>query len=678
MFKKVLVANRGEIAIRIMSTLRGMGIKSVAVYSTADASSLHVSAADESICIGGPLSTESYCNIQAVLNAAISVGADAIHPGFGFLSENAEFARAVERANLVFIGPSAKIIESMGDKVVAKKLAIEAKVPVVPGYENEIDDPEAALKISRKIGFPVMLKAAAGGGGKGMRVVERESEMEMQYDMARKEAQQSFGDGRIFIEKLVNRPRHIEIQILCDKRGGMVCLGERECSIQRNHQKVIEEAPSSFVDEELREKMYAACRNLALTQRYYSAGTVEFLVDKDKNFYFLEMNTRIQVEHPVTELVFGIDIVEQMVLIALGRRLGFTQADLKMNGWAIESRIYAENPEQGFLPSTGVIEKFISPSVDGVRIDSGITSGSAVSPFYDPMLLKVCVHDETRERAIKKMVNVLDRFIIRGINTNVNFLLSVLTSKQFKSGDINVNFIAEHYPDGFCSEKLNMETLELFAVSSVFIHLLDVYRQFISNSFLQSVVSAPVISVEDIRRSKVPELCGEGGFHVKVNDYSLSVGVVEFNNDVLIVKVNNRIVRLNTDWWFGSDLMICSFDKGVYAVKVDVGVMCYNLEHRGMKAMCVVYSDEEHQLQQFMPEEKEDAEDHLVISPITGLVSKVFVGVDANIQKGDALCIITAMKMENVIKSPRDAKIVEVAVGEGDTVSADDTLFVIE
>ncbi|MDR0774910.1 MAG: acetyl-CoA carboxylase biotin carboxylase subunit, partial [Rickettsia sp.] len=448
LFDKILIANRGEIALRIMRTLKKMGITSVAVYSEADTHSMHVQYADEAYYIGNSPATESYLSIKNIVNAIRASGASAVHPGYGFLSENSNFANILKREGVALIGPNASAIKKMGDKIEAKKIAMEAGISLVPGYIGTISNINQAIEIAEKIGFPVIVKATAGGGGRGMRVVKNSEEMANAFESAKLEAVNNFSDGRLFIEKLIQSPRHIEIQLLADQYGNSVCLGERECSIQRYHQKVIEEAPSSFITKEIRQKMYKETLALSSKVGYYSAGTVEFIVDLDKNFYFLEMNTRLQVEHPVTELITGIDIVEEMIKIAAGEKLSFSQEDIKLKGHAFESRICAENPMRGFLSSSGRITEYAEPPKNAnIRVDTGLGLGGEVSMFYDSMIAKLCTYGETREQAIEVMRSALSAYIIQGISHNISFLEAVISHPRFIAGDINTAFIEDEYPE---------------------------------------------------------------------------------------------------------------------------------------------------------------------------------------------------------------------------------------
>jgi propionyl-CoA carboxylase alpha chain len=478
MAHKLLIANRGEIACRIIKTCRKMGIATVAVYSDADTNSLYVQMADEAINIGDSPSSQSYLDINKILAAIKQSGANLVHPGYGFLSENKLFAQALEKMGVIFVGPSTYSIEMMGDKIQSKKIAIGAGVSSVPGHLGVVKDAKEASKIAKDIGFPVMVKASAGGGGKGMRIVYEAKDVAEAFLSATNEAKNSFSDDRIFIEKFIENPRHIEIQIIADKSGNMVCLGERECSIQRNNQKVIEEAPSSFVDENTRKKMYDQSKALSKKVGYYSAGTVEYIMDKDKKFYFLEMNTRLQVEHPVTELVTGTDIVELMIKIALGETLPFTQKDIKLNGWAMESRIYAEDPARGFLPSSGRINLYIEPQEsENVRVDSGIYEGGEVSMFYDAMIAKLCSYGKDRNEAINHMKSALGTMAIGGVSHNISFLETIMQNDRFVSGDISTSFIKEEFPEGFSGNEINSASQMVLISTSLFIF----FKNFIRN-----------------------------------------------------------------------------------------------------------------------------------------------------------------------------------------------------
>ncbi|MEA3221023.1 acetyl-CoA carboxylase biotin carboxylase subunit [Immundisolibacter sp.] len=469
LFKKILIANRGEIACRVIRSCQRLGIATVAIYSEADRNALHVRMADEAWPVGPAPSAQSYLDIDRILEVISAAGAQAVHPGYGFLSENAEFARRLEEAGVVFIGPPQGAVRAMGDKIESKKLAVEAGVNTVPGYVGIIDTPDEAVRIAEDIGFPVMIKATAGGGGKGMRVVNRREEMAEGFRAATSEARSSFGDDRVFIEKYITRPRHIEIQVLGDRQGNIVYLGERECSIQRRHQKVIEEAPSVFLTPEVRRAMGEQAVALARAVGYHSAGTVEFIVDQERNFYFLEMNTRLQVEHPVTELVTGVDLVEQMIRIAAGEPLALRQDDVTLTGWAIEARVYAEDARRGFLPSIGRLTDYQEPTGPGIRVDSGTYEGGEISMYYDPMIAKLIAYGEDRAQATARLVDALDSYDIRGVTTNLDFLGSLLSHPRFATGDISTNFIAEEYPDGYAEPPVDDKERELFAVIAAYV-----------------------------------------------------------------------------------------------------------------------------------------------------------------------------------------------------------------
>jgi propionyl-CoA carboxylase alpha chain len=469
LFEKILIANRGEIACRVIRSCRRLGISTVAIYSDADRSALHVQLADEAYPVGPAPSAQSYLNVERILEVIATSRAQAVHPGYGFLSENAEFARRLEQAAVVFIGPPHGAVRAMGDKIESKKLAVKAGVSTVPGYVGIIDTPEVAVGIAEDIGFPVMIKATAGGGGKGMRVVHQASEMAEGFRAAASEARSSFGDDRVFVEKCITRPRHIEIQVLGDRQGNIVYLGERECSIQRRHQKVIEEAPSLFLTPEVRRAMGEQAVALARAVDYHSVGTVEFIVDQKRNFYFLEMNTRLQVEHPVTELVTGVDLVEQMIRIAAGEPLEFSQADVTLTGWAIEARVYAEDARRGFLPSIGRLTDYREPVGPGIRVDSGAYDGGEISVYYDPMIAKLIAYGEDRAQATQRLLDALDGYDIRGVTTNLDFLSSLLAHPRFEKGDISTSFIAEEYPDGYADPPVDEREREQFAVIAAYI-----------------------------------------------------------------------------------------------------------------------------------------------------------------------------------------------------------------
>lgn len=650
--KKVLIANRGEIACRIIKTLKKMNIASVAVYSEADHDSLHVHMADESVCIGPAPSMKSYLNIEAISNAVLSTKADAVHPGFGFLSENHLFAKRLEEMGIHFIGPNPEIILIMGDKVKAKNIASDAGVNVVEGYIGELNNAAQVIEKSQSIGFPIILKAVAGGGGKGMRIISSLHEVEDALNLARTEAAKSFSDSRIFIEKYIEKPRHIEIQILADKFGNIVCLGERECSIQRRYQKVIEEAPSCFINEKVRQKMYEQSVILAKKVGYYSAGTVEFIMDQNKNFYFLEMNTRIQVEHPVTELVTGIDIVQEMINIENGERLNFKQSDVSITGHAIEVRIYAEDPSNNFLPASGIITDYIDLKEDDVRIDSGVQSGSEVTMFYDPMLAKICSYGLNREIAISQIKSALRKFYISGVKNNVSFLQSIISNTNFIAGNLHTDFINDFYPDGFNSDDLTNEIEKIFIASILYIHLSNEYR--------------------NIRMFSDDAL--EGHWVVTV-DGKLNDTEAEYSNGTLKSTVNSETVRLNTQWTPGNPLFEATINNVNYCIKLKRINFQYILKYDGYNAKCAVYRAEISQLLGLMHISENQDDDAVVISPITGMITKVYVSIGDKVTIGQPLFIIEAMKMENMFYAKTNAEISKINCSEEHSVNANDVVI---
>lgn len=662
LFEKVLIANRGEIALRIMKTLQKMGIKSVAVYSEADSNALYVQHADEAYYIGNSPSTESYLSIPKIISAIRESGADAVHPGYGFLAENANFANILKREGITLIGPSAKVIKMMGDKIEAKKIAIDAGVSTVPGYMGTIDNVDKAIEIAEEIGFPVIIKAAAGGGGRGMRVVKNAAEMAKAYQSAKFEAENSFSDGRVFIEKLIVSPRHIEIQLLADQYGNSVCLGERECSIQRYHQKVIEEAPSSFLDEETRQKMYAQVFALAKKASYYSAGTVEFMMDNDKNFYFLEMNTRLQVEHPVTELITGYDIVEQMIRVAAGEKLSFTQEDVKLTGWAIESRICAEDPSRGFLPSSGrILDYRLPPKNPNIRIDSGVGVGGEVSMFYDPMIAKLCTYGETRQQAIELMSQSLSSFIIQGISHNISFLEALINHPKFISGDIHTGFIDEEYPDGFSGAVLTSEINEVFLATAVHVYLTEQKRalnvsQKITDEASRQLGTRWIVSIDK-------------------DQYPVLIKQVP---DGYNIRYGTRRITIRSNWALGSHLFtaIISGEKvNVKIVDIPTG---YRLTHSGITVNTYVRSPRMSELEALMPLRNETADMVELCAPLSGQIIAINVKVGDEVTIGQDLIVLTAMKMENVISSERSGKITKIFVQEFDNVSGGQVLLEFE
>ncbi len=651
---KLLIANRGEIACRIIKTCRKMGIPTVAVYSDADANSLFVQMADEAVNIGHSPSSQSYLNIEKILNAVKKTGATMVHPGYGFLSENREFANALEKSSVIFVGPSSYSIEMMGDKIASKKLAIEANVSSVPGHLGVIKDIEEAMKIAEQIGFPVMVKASAGGGGKGMRIVWEKSEISEAFTSATNEAKNSFSDDRIFIEKFIENPRHIEIQIIADKSGNIVCLGERECSIQRNNQKVIEEAPSSFVDEETRQKMYAQSKALAQKVRYFSAGTIEYIMDKNKNFYFLEMNTRLQVEHPVTELITGVDIVELMIKIALGENLPFTQEEIKLKGWALESRIYAEDPSRGFLPSSGRINLYIEPQEGkNVRIDSGIYEGGEVSMFYDAMIAKLCTFGENRQEAIQNMRTALGTFAIGGVSHNISFLETIMRNEKFISGDISTSFIKQEFPAGFLGNELDSQISEVFIAVAMQIFL----HNFERNSHISGQLYNREKQISD-------------RWVVAIDEKSYLVNIIEREQEHLKIECDNKIIKLESSWIPGEKLFRAIIDGTEIGVKIRENNLTgsYLLQHSGVDAFVNVMSPKVAELSKFMPQINKNSKPTNLTSPITGKIIRFKVEEGDEVKAGQELVVIEAMKMENLIRTDHDIKIGKIKFSAGDPV----------
>ena len=654
MIKKILIANRGEIACRIIKTAKKMKIKTVAVYSDADRQADFVKQADESYYIGPSSPSESYLVIKKIIEVAKKSKSDAIHPGYGFLSENYNFVKALEKEKIKFIGPNKNAIIKMGDKIESKNLAKKLKLNIIPGHTEAIKDPKKAIKIAEKIGFPVLLKASAGGGGKGMRIVENRKELEPNLKAAQGEALNSFGDDRVFIEKYITNPRHIEIQILCDKHGNQIHLGERECSIQRRYQKVIEECPSPFLDEELRNAMAEQALKLANEVKYDSAGTVEFVVDDQKNFYFLEMNTRLQVEHPVTELVTGVDLVEQMINCADGKKLNIRQKDIKLNGWSIESRIYAEDPLKDFLPSIGRIIEYEEPTNFNVneiiRNDTGVSSGSDISIYYDPMISKLAVHAETRLKSIDLMINALQQYYITGVDHNIAFLISTLKNNDFKSGNISTNFIKENYPKGYSSNfGLNKSLMNKFNMAAVYVY--SKLNKFKGNN----------ISLSSKKRSFDYQLKEE-----KMLDDSYLIRLGHKHNDFVV----------SSNWKNNEKVMCLKIDEDLCFVKVDeiknFNQFLFTIEDCTLNL--TLSSTQIEKLFAYMPAIKVEDLSKKLISPMPGLVKSISIKKGQPIKQGQELIVIEAMKMENILKSEKDCIVDDVLIKEGSSVSTDEVL----
>ena len=666
MFSKILIANRGEIACRVIKTAKRLGIGTVAVYSEADKDALHVEMADEAVAIGPAAAAESYLVIDKIIDACRKTGADAVHPGYGFLSENAAFARALDEARITFIGPPVNAIEAMGDKIESKKFANDAKVSTVPGYLGVIEDEKQAVEIANGIGYPVMIKASAGGGGKGMRVAFSADEVEEGFSRAKSEAASSFGDDRVFIEKFIVEPRHIEIQVLADKHGNAIHLGERECSIQRRNQKVIEEAPSPFLDEATRAEMGAQAIALAKAVGYYSAGTVEFIVDKDRNFYFLEMNTRLQVEHPVTELVTGFDLVEQMIKVAAGETLEPTQDSVKLKGWAIESRIYAEDPFRNFLPSTGRLVTYRPPQegeTDGltIRNDTGVVEGSEISVYYDPMIAKLVTHAPTRNAAIDHMADALDQFAIDGIRHNIPFLAALMAHPRWRAGELTTGFIAEEYPDGFAGAHETPEILHRLAVIAAQM-----------TGFMESRDShiagrmQPPSGEEGIGRYSV--FVGGDRFEIDAEeseDGTLEVAMLDGDGEPLAV------YRVISFWLPGERIWEGVIDGGHAAAQVRRANAGFEITHRGVTKSISVLKPHVGDLLALMPEKEPPDTSRMLLCPMPGLLVSLSVSEGQEVKAGEALCIVEAMKMENILRAERDATVEKINAAPGDSLAVD-------
>ena len=615
MFKKILIANRGEIACRVIKTARRMGIKTVAVYSDADARALHVEMADEAVHIGPPAASESYLVIDKIIDACKQTGAEAVHPGYGFLSENAKFAHALKEAGITFIGPNPRAIEAMGDKIESKKFANDAKVNTVPGYLGEIGDSKEAVKIADEIGYPVMIKASAGGGGKGMRIAHSASEVEEGFNSAKSEAKSSFGDDRVFIEKFIVNPRHIEIQVLGDKHGNVIHLGERECSIQRRNQKVIEEAPSPLLDEKTRAEMGAQAVALAKAVDYDTAGTVEFVAGQDKSFYFLEMNTRLQVEHPVTELITGIDLVEHMIRSAYGEKLSLAQDDVKLNGWAIESRVYAEDPYRNFLPSTGRLTKYRPPAETQnedtgvtVRNDTGVYEGGEISIYYDPMIAKLCTHAPDRATAISAMSKALDEFYVDGIQHNIPFVAAIMEHPRWKSGELSTSFIADEFPEGFNGADLSGDVRHAMAtVAVVCDHLLNMRKREISGQMGGRPVKFGVNRV------------------VRLGDEWIGAEMQGCEGRLFKAVVDGREAVVESGWSPGEPVWRGRINGRAVAVQVRTIMNGFRLTHAGCEADATVYNEREAELAKLMPVKLPPDTSKQLLCPMPGLVVAIDV-----------------------------------------------------
>ncbi|MFN3401127.1 MAG: acetyl-CoA carboxylase biotin carboxylase subunit [Ferrovibrio sp.] len=659
LFDKILIANRGEIACRVIKTCRKLGIKTVAVYSDADDGALHMRMAEEAIHIGPPAAAESYLVIEKIIAACKATGAQAVHPGYGFLSENRKFAAALKEAGIAFIGPNPDAIFAMGDKIESKKLAKQAGVSTVPGYLGAIGGTDEAVKIATDIGYPVMIKASAGGGGKGMRIARSADEVAQGFSSATNEAKNSFGDDRVFIEKYIEQPRHIEIQVLGDKHGNVIYLGERECSIQRRHQKVVEEAPSSFLDEKTRKAMGEQAVALAKTVNYDSAGTVEFIVGPDRSFYFLEMNTRLQVEHPVTELITGIDLVEQMIRVAANETLSIKQEDVKLDGWAVEVRIYAEDPLRGFLPSTGRLARWRTAEESNViRNDTGVVEGSEISMFYDPMISKLCSYGKDRAEAIATLSAALDETWIAGIGHNVNFLSAVLDHPRFRSGDISTNFIAEEWPNGYGGTVLPEDRQNSALAIATLIHIRNELRA----RHLGGKLGLP---------DWVP---GEAWIAtLNKQDYALTVTDADGGLDAKIGK--GKALKVRSAWKPGEPFFRGTVNGAPVVARVSTRPDGVRIVHGGAELDVAVRTPRAAELARLMPEKLPPDMSKYLLCPMPGLVVSIAVAEGEPVKAGQALAVVEAMKMENVLRAERDGTVKKVNAKKGDSLAVDQVIL---
>lgn len=668
MFKKILIANRGEIACRVMKTARRMGIATVAVYSDADARAMHVEMADEAVHIGPSAASESYLVIDKIIDACKATGAEAVHPGYGFLSENAKFAHALKKAGIVFIGPNPRAIEAMGDKIESKKFANAAKVNTVPGYLGEIMDAKEAVRISDDIGYPVMIKASAGGGGKGMRIAHSAGEVEEGFNSAKSEAKSSFGDDRVFIEKFIVNPRHIEIQVMGDKHGNVIHLGERECSIQRRNQKVIEEAPSPLLDEKTRAEMGAQAVALAKAVDYDTAGTVEFVAGQDKSFYFLEMNTRLQVEHPVTELITGIDLVELMIRSAYGEKLSIAQKDVKLTGWAVESRVYAEDPYRSFLPSTGRLTRYRPPAESHdadtgitVRNDTGVYEGGEISIFYDPMIAKLCTHAADRKSAIAAMSRALDAFYVDGIQHNIPFVSAIMEHPRWQSGDLSTSFIADEFPDGFKGADLTSSVIfNMATVAVVCDHVLNQRKREISGQMGGREVKFST------KRS------------VKLGDQWVDAEIIGCEGKLFRLNVMGTEAAIETDWAPGQSVWHGRINGRAVSVQVRTEMNGFRLSHAGSEVPAHVYTPREAELVKLMPVKLPPDTSKKLLCPMPGLMVSIDVKQGQEIKAGEKLAVVEAMKMENILRAERDGVVQVIHVEVGANLAVDAVIMEFE
>jgi propionyl-CoA carboxylase alpha chain len=653
MFKKILVANRGEIACRVIRTARRMGIETVAVYSEADKLALHAELADEAVCIGPPPSGESYLAMGKMIATCKEFGVEAVHPGYGFLAENAQFSRLLEEEGIVFIGPKHHSVAAMGDKIASKGIAREAGVNTIPGYNDPIRSPEHAVSIAREIGYPVMIKASAGGGGKGLRVASTDKETQEGFASCCAEAKNAFGDDRMFIEKFVSRPRHIEVQVLGDRHGTLLYLGERECTIQRRHQKVLEEAPSPFLDEATRKAMGEQAVKLARAVKYESAGTVEFIVDNARQFYFLEMNTRLQVEHPVTEMITGLDIVEWMIRIAAGEKIPFRQEDIRHEGWAIECRINAEDPLRGFLPSTGRLVRYKPPEEvpHAVRVDTGVYEGGEISMYYDSMIAKLIVHGENRGEAIARMRAALNAFIIRGVSSNIAFQAALVKHPRFVAGDFSTNFLTEEFPSGFQPSDFSHEDPVLLAAAAAYAR-----RRYIDRA----------VRITGQLKGHARHVGQDWVVLMQGRKYSLRVILLPDGADLIH---EGKSYSLRTDWKLGDVLLSGTWDGEPVCLQVERMGLRYRICHWGTQVDALVMTSRAAELLALMPDKPSPDLSQFLISPMPGLLTELVVAVGQEVRAGETLAVIEAMKMQNAIKAESDCVVAELMAKQGDSLS---------
>lgn len=658
MFSKILIANRGEIACRVIRTARRMGIATVAVYSDADAGALHVAMADEAVRVGPAPSAESYLVSDAIMQAIRDTGAEAVHPGYGFLSENAAFARALEKEKIAFIGPGIKAIAAMGDKIESKKLAQAADVNTVPGHMGVLKDGKEAVEIARQVGYPVMIKASAGGGGKGMRIARNDAEAEEGFRSAVSEAKSSFADDRVFVEKFIEEPRHIEIQVLADGHGNTVHLGERECSIQRRHQKVIEEAPSPFLDEKTRAAMGAQAVTLAKAVDYRSAGTVEFIVDADRNFYFLEMNTRLQVEHPVTEYVTGLDLVEQMIRVAAGEKLSFGQDDVTLEGWAVEARVYAEDPFRNFMPSIGRLTRYRPPEETAdVRVDTGVQEGGEISMYYDPMIAKLIAGGRTRDEAVERMRGALDAYYIRGVSHNIPFLAALMAHPRFQEGRLSTGFIDEEYPDGFTTADALHDDPGLLVAVAASVHCQLEHRA--------STISGGMHGHERHVGDRWVALMGG-------EEFPLTATLDDHGADIA---VGGDTYAVRGDWRPGEPMFQGAVNGRPVCIQIDRAGIAYRLTHAGSQAEIRLLTERGAEMHRMMPEKVAPDLSRYLLSPMPGLLVRVSVATGEEVKAGQELAVVEAMKMENVLRAERDGTVAAIHAEAGASLAVDEQIL---